>query len=105
MSLSNIAFAQVTNTPAIQSATTALAANPGRVGLFIQNLGQNPLFVRFGLSASSTVFNIVLAAGTANDNGTGGSYDFVGPLVYSGIVTIAGTSPRYTITEFTENHY
>lgn len=105
MSLSNITFVQGTNTPSIASATTALAANSGRVGLFIQNLGQNPLFVRWGTGASSTVFNIVLSAGTSNDNGTGGSYSFEGPQVYSGVVSIAGTGPRYTITEFTEKVY
>lgn len=102
MSQSNITPIISVSTPSIASATTALAANPGRVGLFIQNLGQNPLFVKWGASASTTVFNVVLSAGTANDNGTGGSFSFEGPQVFTGLVTIAGTGPRYVITEYYE---
>lgn len=100
----NGSIAQVgsTNTPAIASATTALAANPARVGFLIQNLGQNPLYVRFGLSGSTSVFNVVLAASTANDDGSGGVYTQTEGVVYTGVITIAGTSPRYTITEFYE---
>lgn len=102
MSQSNITLIRNSNTPAIQSATTALAANPGRVRLTIQNLGQNALFVKYGTGCSTSVFNDVLAAGTANDNGTGGSVVFEGSSCPTSIVTIAGTNPRYTISEYTE---
>lgn len=98
----SIAQTQRTSTPSIASAATALSAAPHRLGWRIQNLGQNALFVRMGESGSSSVFDVVLAAGTANDNGTGGSYEQVGPMVYTGPVTIAGTSPRYVATEFYE---
>lgn len=88
-----------TNTPAIASDTTALAANADRGGFLIQNLGTNALFVKFGSGATTSVFHVVLKAGTANDDGTGGSYEQRDGLIYTGIVTIAGTSPRYTVTE------
>lgn len=98
-----IALVKTTSTPSVASATTALAPSTKRVGWLIQNLGTNPLFVRLGASASSTVFNFVLAAGTVNDNGTGGMYAQTEGLVYTGLITIAGTAPRYTITELYEH--
>lgn len=87
------------NTPSIASAATAIAANESRAGWMIQNLGQNALFVRLGTGASTTVFHVVLKAATANDDGTGGSIAQFDGTVYTGIITIAGTSPRYTMTE------
>lgn len=87
------------NTPSIASSTTALNANTGRLAFSIQNLGTNALFVLLGVGASSTVFHTVLKAGTGNDDGSGGIYSMESGAVYTGPVTIAGTSPRYTITE------
>lgn len=89
------------NTPAIASATTALAdaGSGNRRGWSIQNLGTNTLFVRLGDSASSTVFHQVLKGGTGNDDGLGGTYGQTVGAVYQGIITIAGTSPRYTVLE------
>lgn len=87
------------NTPSIASATTALAANTGRLGFSIQNLGTNALFVLLGTGASSTVFHTVLKAGTGTDDGTGGVYSMEAGVVYTGVVTISGSSPRYTVTE------
>jgi len=86
------------NTPSIASATTALAANEKRVYFRIQNLGTNPLFVLLGSGASNSVFHKVLKAATANDDGTGGELES-GSVVYTGIITISGTSPRYAVTE------
>lgn len=88
------------NTPAIASASTALAENTKRIAWMIENLGTNALFVRLGDSASTTVFHFILKAGTANDDGTGGSFSQMDGIVYTGIVTIDGTSPRYVVTEF-----
>jgi hypothetical protein len=88
------------NTPAILSTTTPFADNPARTGWSIQNLGQNPLFVNMGGTASSTVFHVVLKAGTSNDDGSGGSVGQEQGVVFTGPITIAGTSPRYCITEF-----
>jgi hypothetical protein len=89
------------NTPEIASATTALAANPVRGAWMIQNLGQNALFVRLGTGASTSVFHVVLKAGSANDDGTGGTFAQENGIIWTGIVSIAGTSPRYTVTELT----
>lgn len=87
------------NTPSILSAAGALAANTARKSWSIQNLGTNPLFVRMsGTAASTTVFHRVLRAGTTNDDGTGGIFE---DDVWTGAVQIAGTSPRYTVTEIT----
>lgn len=87
------------NTPSIASAATALAANTARISWQIQNLGTNPLFVLLGSGASTTVFHAVLKAGTGNDDGLGGVISQNNGAIYNGIVTIAGTSPRYTVLE------
>ncbi len=86
------------NTPAIASDTTVLAANPARLYWQIQNLGTNPLYVRMGAGASTSVFHMVLKGGSGNDDGLGASYASQ-EVVYTGIISIAGTSPRYTVTE------
>jgi len=87
----------------IVSATTALAANPARISYFVQNLGTNPLFVKEGTGASVTDFTAICAAGTVNDNGTAGSIGSPSDSVFVGAISIAGTTPRYTITERAEN--
>ncbi len=88
------------NTPSIQSSATALASNTARVGWSIVNLGQNPLYVLMGSGASTSVFHIPLKAATSNDDGTGGSVGQEQGVVYTGIITVAGSSPRYVVTEF-----
>lgn len=88
------------NTPAIISSSTALASNTARTGWTIQNLGTNTLFVLMGTGASTTVFHTVLKAGSVNDDGTGGSVGQEQGVVFTGPITIAGSSPRYVVTEF-----
>lgn len=97
-----IAPVNATNTPAIASSATALASNQARCGWSIQNLGTNPLFVRLGAGASATEFHYVLRAGSVADDGIGGVLSENEGVVYVGVVTIAGTSPRYTVTEKTQ---
>jgi hypothetical protein len=87
------------NIPSIASSATALASNPARVAWVIQNLGTNPLYVRLGNTASTTVFHAILKAGTVNDDGLGGSCGQEVGVVYTGIITVDGTSPRYTALE------
>lgn len=88
------------NTPSIQTSATAIAANTSRKGWSIQNVGTNPLFVRLGSGASATVFNYVLKGGTGNNDGLGSSVSQMdGGTIYQGIITIAGTDPRYVVTE------
>jgi len=91
-----------TNLPSIMSAAVALAANAGRIGWSIQNQGTNHLRVLMHNteSASATVFHKVLAAGTVNDNGTGGAYSEMSGDVWQGRVTVDGTAPRYTVIEY-----
>lgn len=97
--MATVVSTQSINTPAISSDATALASNKARIGWSIQNLGTNPLFVLLGSGASTTVFHYVLKGGTANDDGLGGSLVFNDVTVYNGIVTVAGTSPRYVVAE------
>lgn len=87
------------NTPSIASSTSALPANIDRGGWAIQNLGTNTLYVNLGGTASSTVFHVALKGGTTNDDGTGGSFSQMEGTVFIGAITVAGTSPRYTIIE------
>lgn len=90
---------QVQNTTGISSNATALASNVERGAFTIQNLGQNALFVKLGSGASTSDFTVVLKGGTANDDGSGGSLSMEDGVVYTGIITIAGTSPRYVATD------
>lgn len=87
------------NTPSIASDTTALAKNPNRTAWSIQNLGTNALFVLLGSGASTSVFHVVLKAAAGNDDGSGGYVAMESGTIYTGIITIAGSSPRYTVME------
>lgn len=87
------------NTPSILATATAIAANPARIAWAIQNLGTNTLFVLLGAGATTSIFHFVLKAASVQDDGTGGLIEQAEGIVYTGIVTIAGTSPRYTILE------
>ena len=91
---------QNSNTPSILNAAgTALAANNARIAWGIQNVGTNPIFVRFGAGASTTVFHKVLKGGTGNSDGLGSSIDYDGATIYNGIVTVDGTSPLFVVYE------
>lgn len=91
---------QAANTPSIlTSAGTAIAANPARIAWSIQNLGTNALFVLRGSGASTSVFHTVLKGGSVADDGTGGSISEEAGTIYNGILTVAGTSPRFVVTE------
>lgn len=88
------------NTPAIvTSAGTAIAANPERLGWSIQNLDTDPLFVLLGAGASTSVFHQVLKGGSAPDDGLGATMGQTAGTVYTGIITVAGTTPRFTVLE------
>lgn len=87
-----------TVTPLVSEAT-ALTSNKNRVGFILQNLGTNPLFVKYGSGASATDFTVVLKASSVQDDGTGGIASSDGTSVYTGIITTSGTTPRYTVTE------
>lgn len=94
------------NVPSIlTSGGTAIVSNPARTGWTIQNTGTNPLFVLMqpiGTStmASTSVWNNVLKAGSGNDDGTGGSTGQEQGVIFTGNISVAGTSPRFVVTEF-----
>lgn len=94
-----IAKATVSSAPTIASAAIALPANTNRGGFIIQNLGANPLFVRFGAGASTTEFSFILRASSLADDGTGGIFTTNQGTVWTGIISIAGTTPRYVATD------
>ena len=97
-----IASVGTANTPAIvTSAGTAIAENVARGAWTIQNVGTNPLFVNLGGTASSTVFHVVLKAGTGNSDGLGGSISQESGVVFTGAITVAGTTPKFVVTELT----
>lgn len=85
------------STAGAKSATTLSAANPARKSITIQNQGTNVLFVKLGDSASTSSFHYTVKASGAQDNGTGGTIKIDD---YTGVITIAGTSPRYSYAEF-----
>ena len=87
------------NTPAIIATSTALASNPARNGWSIQNLGTNVLFVRLGTGATTSVFHYCVKGGGGNDDGTGGSVSQTDGVVFTGEISIAGSSPRYVVME------
>ena len=68
----------------------------------LQNLDTDPLFVLLGSGASTTVFHVVLKGGTGADDGLGGSWSQTSGAVYTGIITVAGTTPRFVVTELTQ---
>lgn len=89
------------NTPSIKTSTTALASNPARGAWSIQNLDNvNPLKVRLGSGASSTVFHYILKASTGATVGDGGILSQENGTVYTGIITVYSSgTPSYVVTE------
>ncbi len=82
------------------SGDTILAAYDDRRCVIIQNLGTSTLYVKFGTGATTSDFDLILKAGTANDDGLGGtvSYDV---LSYTGAISVASAgSIRCTATDF-----
>lgn len=91
------------NTPSIlTSAGVALAANGQRGAWQIQNQGTNPLFLLLGTGASTSVFHVILKGGSLADDGLGASMSQDNGCVYTGIISVAGTSPRFTVLELTQ---
>lgn len=100
MNTGSIYTTQAVNTPSVLSSATALAANANRLAFSIQNVGTNPLFVLLGSGATTSVYHIILKGSSVDSDGTGGSLSMEAGLVYDGIITVAGTSPKYVVTEF-----
>lgn len=98
-------FPTVTTNPSHKSVNTlvtangtALAGNYGRRDGLIQNLAAEKLFVKKGAGCTALDFTVILAPGSVEDDGYGGSL----PLgTYSGIVSIfaVSTTPRAMVSE------
>ena len=67
---------------------TVFTLSPGEVG-FIQNLDDAALAVKLGAGATTTSFSQILQAGTAADDGKGGSINITN---YTGIVSVIAMS-------------
>jgi hypothetical protein len=78
-------------------AGTAVLDNLNRTDVQIQNQGTNVLYVKFGTGCTTTNYDVTLAACTVAADGKGALYSNTG---YTGSISVAGTSPSYTITEF-----
>lgn len=88
---------QAANTPSLiagdgATGITILAANAARIGFSIQNVGTATAYVRFGASASASVYHYALKGGTGNNDGLGGSITFTAGTIYDGLITFFGTS-------------
>jgi hypothetical protein len=91
-----------TRTGIVTTPGTLLSANDNRRTVIVQNLGTSVLYVKFGTGASSTDFDLILKAGTAADDGLGGSLSY-DVLSYTGVISVAGPTPsavRCTATDF-----
>lgn len=82
------------NSGGARSGATALPDHNRTIG-FIQNVGANPLFVKFGTGCTTSDYDLILKASTGAADGTGASTSFTD----NGPVTVAGTSPSYTAWE------
>ena len=87
------------NTPSILTDTTGIPANDARSAWSIQNVGTNPLFVSLGGTASSTVFHYVLKGGTGDSDGLGALVAQTAGVIFTGKISVAGTSPKYVVME------
>lgn len=88
------------NTPSIVTTASgdAIGANAARKLASITNLGTNPLYIRLATAASVTVFHYVLQGCVVADDGSGGVWS---DDLHKGVVSVAGTSPRFTVCELT----
>lgn len=85
----------------VSSVATALAANRARCAFVIVNVGTNPLLVKYGDGASASDYSVPLKACTIAGDGTGGSLAMESNAMWTGIISVAGTSPSYIATELT----
>lgn len=90
------------NTPAILTTgdgTVGIASNAKRIGWMIQNVGTGVIFVSLGGTASATVFHAVLKGGSGDSDGLGASISQMSGVVFTGFVSVAGTTPKFVVTE------
>lgn len=84
-----------------KSAATALAAFSDREGYSIQNVDTGALFVKFGTGCTTTSYDLVLKGGSGAADGSGGAIFVSGPLVWTGIITVASAgTASYVAVDF-----
>lgn len=94
-----IASKQQATTASRQSGTVALVSNPGRSSWAIQNLGTNVLYVLLNNGASVTNYTFALKGGSINDDGNGATLSQAEGVIYTGTVTVSGTTILYSTLE------
>lgn len=93
VSISPIQSFSISNSTASGSNGTILQANEDRLELFVQNLATGALYVKYGISASDTSFNFVLAGNSYSNAGDGGS---LSDQAYTGSVSVfSSATPNY----------
>ena len=75
-----------------------ISSNSDRKELYVQNLSNNILYVKYGSAADSTSFNFILSANSVVDAGDGG---ILTDQNYNGLVSVSGVSPRFIAWERT----
>lgn len=91
----------VTSSAGLKTSTTALAANPARIGWNIQNHAAAVLYLKFGAGCSTANYDLILKAGTAPVDGTGGSTSQMEGVIFTGVISVAAAgTPSYTVSEF-----
>lgn len=88
-----------TNASSVATGAVALATNPARLGWAIQNQGTNILYVNLGANGSTAAFHFSLKGGSADNDGLGASLSQMSGVVYTGPISVAGTTPKYTVLE------
>lgn len=98
-SISNFLSAQTVGTVASGTGVQVLSANANRITLFGQNLGTQPLLVKYGLGCNPSSFNFVLYPGTVVGDGRGEKFS---DDRYKGDVSVntsTGLSAQYIFWE------
>jgi hypothetical protein len=98
-SVSNFLSAQTLGTVPSGTGVQVLSANANRITLFGQNLGTQPLLVKYGLGCNVSSFNFILYPGTAGGDGRGEKFS---DDRYKGDVSVnttTGLSAQYIFWE------
>ena len=87
-------YDNINNSSILTTTGQVLSANSVRKALYCRNLSTAHLYIKFGLSASPTSFNVLLKG---NTDGIGEA--FFDEQVYHGEVSVYSTSPNYMLWE------
>ena len=89
-----------TSAGGLKTSTTILSANEARTSFMIQNQDTNPLFIAFGVTASSSVYHLILKACSSAADGSGGVCSMEAGAILSMVITCYSSgTPSYTAIE------